>query len=161
HGGDMAAVPHEDAGQSPFCDGSTACPVENQLVTRLLDAAPARGPPAEATDTASTFTKTSRLLATGLSAAQAANTGMGIPQPEPRAALAAAPPESGLGNPYYGETDSSGPFGQRPWQGWGSPRQISNPTYAATGAGSGTVPASRGQSGLTNPISQLTDSFVS
>jgi cell wall-associated NlpC family hydrolase len=39
--------------------------------------------------------------------------------------------ESGLRNINYGDRDSLGVFQQRPSQGWGTPEQILNPTYAA------------------------------
>jgi peptidoglycan DL-endopeptidase CwlO len=58
--------------------------------------------------------------------------GMGLP---PRAwliGLATAMQESGLRNLGYGDRDSLGLFQQRPSQGWGSPAQVSTPTYAAT-----------------------------
>ncbi|HEX9334409.1 MAG TPA: C40 family peptidase [Pseudonocardiaceae bacterium] len=39
--------------------------------------------------------------------------------------------ESGLRNLTFGDRDSLGVFQQRPSQGWGTPEQILNPTYAA------------------------------
>jgi cell wall-associated NlpC family hydrolase len=47
-------------------------------------------------------------------------------------AIAAALQESGLVNLDHGDQDSIGLFQQRPSQGWGTPAQITNPTYAAT-----------------------------
>jgi hypothetical protein len=47
-------------------------------------------------------------------------------------ALAAAMQESTLNNIDHGDRDSLGLFQQRPSQGWGTPAQIMNPTYAAT-----------------------------
>jgi peptidoglycan DL-endopeptidase CwlO len=47
-------------------------------------------------------------------------------------ALATAQQESTLVNVNYGDRDSLGLFQQRPSQGWGTPAQIMNPTYAAT-----------------------------
>ncbi|WP_232241003.1 C40 family peptidase [Kutzneria sp. 744] len=47
-------------------------------------------------------------------------------------AIAAALQESGLHNLDYGDRDSLGLFQQRPSQGWGTPAQIMNPSYAAT-----------------------------
>lgn len=47
-------------------------------------------------------------------------------------AIAAALQESGLHNLNHGDRDSLGLFQERPSQGWGSPTQIMNPTYAAT-----------------------------
>jgi hypothetical protein len=46
-------------------------------------------------------------------------------------ALATAKQESGLRNLHYGDRDSLGLFQQRPSQGWGTPAQILDPTYAA------------------------------
>jgi hypothetical protein len=46
-------------------------------------------------------------------------------------ALAAGKQESGLRNLDYGDRDSLGVFQQRPSQGWGTPRQVTNPAYAA------------------------------
>ncbi|MHA6632083.1 hypothetical protein ACU61A_42200 [Pseudonocardia sichuanensis] len=46
-------------------------------------------------------------------------------------ALATAMQESGLRNINYGDRDSLGLFQQRPSQGWGSPAQVTDPTYAA------------------------------
>jgi hypothetical protein len=45
-------------------------------------------------------------------------------------ALATAQQESGLRNLAYGDRDSLGLFQQRPSQGWGTPDQIRDPTYA-------------------------------
>jgi cell wall-associated NlpC family hydrolase len=47
-------------------------------------------------------------------------------------ALATAQQESGLRNLAHGDRDSLGLFQQRPSQGWGTPQQLMNPTYAAT-----------------------------
>ena len=46
-------------------------------------------------------------------------------------ALATAQQESRLRNLHYGDRDSLGLFQQRPSQGWGTPAQILDPTYAA------------------------------
>jgi hypothetical protein len=46
-------------------------------------------------------------------------------------ALMTAMQESGLRNLNHGDRDSLGLFQQRPSQGWGSPDQVTNPTYAA------------------------------
>jgi hypothetical protein len=46
-------------------------------------------------------------------------------------ALTAAYQESDLLNLRYGDSDSLGLFQQRPSQGWGTPRQVMNPSYAA------------------------------
>lgn len=46
-------------------------------------------------------------------------------------AVATAMQESGLYNLDHGDRDSLGLFQQRPSQGWGSPAQILNPTYAS------------------------------
>jgi hypothetical protein len=45
-------------------------------------------------------------------------------------ALATAQQESRLRNIRYGDRDSLGLFQQRPSQGWGTPEQILDPTYA-------------------------------
>jgi len=47
-------------------------------------------------------------------------------------AIAAALQESSLVNLDHGDRDSLGLFQERPSQGWGTPAQIMNPTYAAT-----------------------------
>ncbi|MGH3677970.1 MAG: C40 family peptidase, partial [Mycobacterium sp.] len=47
-------------------------------------------------------------------------------------AIATAMQESTLTNLDHGDRDSVGVFQQRPSQGWGTPAQIMNPTYAAT-----------------------------
>jgi hypothetical protein len=47
-------------------------------------------------------------------------------------AVATAMQESGLRNLDFGDRDSLGLFQQRPSQGWGTPAQILDPTYAAT-----------------------------
>jgi cell wall-associated NlpC family hydrolase len=75
-----------------------------------------------------------------LSAAQLANAQiiaqvgvtMGVPMPGETIAIATALQESGLQNLDHGDRDSLGLFQQRPSQGWGTPAQILNPTYAAT-----------------------------
>jgi hypothetical protein len=46
-------------------------------------------------------------------------------------ALATAQQESRLRNLDYGDRDSLGLFQQRPSQGWGTPAQVQDPTYAA------------------------------
>jgi hypothetical protein len=46
-------------------------------------------------------------------------------------ALATAAQESHLRNLPYGDRDSLGLFQQRPSQGWGTPAQVQDPTYAA------------------------------
>jgi hypothetical protein len=46
-------------------------------------------------------------------------------------ALATALQESGLRNIAHGDRDSLGLFQQRPSQGWGTPKEILDPTYAA------------------------------
>jgi hypothetical protein len=57
--------------------------------------------------------------------------GMGLPQGATVIAIATAMQESKLENIPYGTADSLGLFQQRPSQGWGSPRQIMQPDYAA------------------------------
>jgi hypothetical protein len=46
-------------------------------------------------------------------------------------ALATAQQESRLRNVDYGDRDSLGLFQQRPSQGWGTPEQVQDPSYAA------------------------------
>lgn len=76
---------------------------------------------------------------TGLSAAQAANAdlivsaAMAASAESARAAQIAvmtAVTESGLRNLDHGDRDSLGLFQQRPSQGWGTPAQVMDPTYA-------------------------------
>jgi cell wall-associated NlpC family hydrolase len=76
---------------------------------------------------------------TSLSPAQLANAqtiaqigvSMGVPAPGETIAIATALQESDLQDLDYGDRDSLGLFQQRPSQGWGTPAQILNPTYAA------------------------------
>jgi hypothetical protein len=55
----------------------------------------------------------------------------GLPERAVTIALATALQESALRNIGYGDRDSLGLFQQRPSQGWGTPRQIMDPAYAA------------------------------
>ena len=57
---------------------------------------------------------------------------MGMPDAAIKIALAAALVESNLRNVNHGDRDSLGLFQQRPSQGWGTPQQVMDPTYAAT-----------------------------
>ncbi|QFU86753.1 C40 family peptidase [Amycolatopsis sp. YIM 10] len=57
---------------------------------------------------------------------------MAVPEPGWVVAIAAALQESGLRNLHHGDRDSLGLFQQRPSMGWGTPQQITTPTYAAT-----------------------------
>jgi murein DD-endopeptidase MepM/ murein hydrolase activator NlpD len=57
---------------------------------------------------------------------------MQIPEHGIVTAIATAIQESGLRNLDYGDRDSLGLFQQRPSQGWGTPTQVTDPTYAAT-----------------------------
>lgn len=57
---------------------------------------------------------------------------MGAPPKAWLVALATAMQESTLRNLDYGDRDSLGLFQQRPSQGWGSPAQVTDPTYATT-----------------------------
>jgi cell wall-associated NlpC family hydrolase len=56
---------------------------------------------------------------------------MGASTRDIQIALSAALVESNLNNVNYGDRDSLGLFQQRPSQGWGTPEQVMNPTYAA------------------------------
>lgn len=75
---------------------------------------------------------------TSLSTSQAENASLiaavaqrrGLPARAVSIALATAYQESKLENVRYGDSDSLGLFQQRPSQGWGSPRQVLNRTYA-------------------------------
>jgi hypothetical protein len=58
-------------------------------------------------------------------------TRLGVPPWGQVIAVATAIQESGLRNLPYGDRDSLGLFQQRPSQGWGTPAQILDPTYAA------------------------------
>lgn len=79
--------------------------------------------------------------AAGLNAAQLANAGTiiavgqsipGVGTQGETVAIATAMQESTLTNLPGGDLDSIGLFQQRPSQGWGTPAQVSDPTYAAT-----------------------------
>ncbi|MFK4098720.1 heavy metal transporter [Streptomyces sp. NPDC019531] len=61
----------------------------------------------------------------------AVGTGRGLPERAVTIALATALQESGLRNIAHGDRDSLGLFQQRPSQGWGTAREIQDPTYAA------------------------------
>ena len=57
---------------------------------------------------------------------------MNVPQQGWVVAIAAALQESDLVNVDHGDRDSLGLFQERPSQGWGTPAQVMDPTYAAT-----------------------------
>ncbi|MEU7058453.1 heavy metal transporter [Streptomyces sp. NPDC046197] len=61
----------------------------------------------------------------------AVGTGRGMPERAVTIALATALQESGLRNIQHGDRDSLGLFQQRPSQGWGTPKEIMDPTYAS------------------------------
>ncbi|MFJ5301783.1 heavy metal transporter [Streptomyces sp. NPDC088350] len=61
----------------------------------------------------------------------AVGTGRGMPARAVTIALATALQESQLVNIQHGDLDSLGLFQQRPSQGWGTKKQILDPTYAA------------------------------
>ncbi|MFF7452335.1 MULTISPECIES: heavy metal transporter [unclassified Streptomyces] len=61
----------------------------------------------------------------------AVGTGRGLPERAVAIALATALQESGLRNIAHGDRDSLGLFQQRPSQGWGTEKQVMDPTYAA------------------------------
>ncbi|WP_275295847.1 C40 family peptidase [Amycolatopsis sp. La24] len=75
----------------------------------------------------------------GLTAEQAANAATiiavgkqkGVPERGWVIAIAAALQESQLRNLHYGDRDSQGLFQQRPSMGWGTPQQVTTPSYAA------------------------------
>ena len=58
-------------------------------------------------------------------------TQVGMPHHAVTIALAAALQESKLHNLAHGDRDSVGLFQQRPSQGWGTPSQLTSPSYAA------------------------------
>jgi len=57
---------------------------------------------------------------------------LGLPDHAVTIALATALQESRLRNLSYGDRDSLGLFQQRPSQGWGTPAELTTPSYAAT-----------------------------
>ena len=57
--------------------------------------------------------------------------GRGMPERAVAIALATSIQESGLRNIRHGDRDSLGLFQQRPSQGWGTPKEILDPAYAA------------------------------
>ncbi|MEV6946032.1 heavy metal transporter [Streptomyces sp. NPDC051172] len=61
----------------------------------------------------------------------AVGTGRGMPERAVTIAIATALQESQLRNIEHGDRDSLGLFQQRPSQGWGTRKQILDPTYAA------------------------------
>ncbi|MFF8537215.1 heavy metal transporter [Streptomyces sp. SAS_267] len=61
----------------------------------------------------------------------AIGTSRGMPERAVAIALATALQESGLRNIRHGDRDSLGLFQQRPSQGWGTRKQIMDPTYSA------------------------------
>ncbi len=61
----------------------------------------------------------------------AVGTARGLPERAVTIALATALQESALRNISHGDRDSLGLFQQRPSQGWGTKKQIMDPTYAA------------------------------
>ena len=61
----------------------------------------------------------------------AVGTGRGMPERAVTIALATALQESQLVNIQHGDLDSLGLFQQRPSQGWGTKKEILDPTYAA------------------------------
>ncbi|MDN3026561.1 heavy metal transporter [Streptomyces sp. S.PB5] len=69
--------------------------------------------------------------AVNAAAITAVGTGRGLPERAVAIALATALQESGLRNITHGDRDSLGLFQQRPSQGWGTEKQIMDPTYAA------------------------------
>ncbi|MFJ8051353.1 heavy metal transporter [Streptomyces luteogriseus] len=61
----------------------------------------------------------------------AVGTARGLPERAVTIALATALQESALRNIKHGDRDSLGLFQQRPSQGWGTPKEIMDPTYSA------------------------------
>lgn len=92
--------------------------------TTICTAGPGGGPADNSLDLSATQRGNAQIIAQ-------VGVGMGIPTPGETIAIATALQESDLQNLDYGDRDSLGLFQQRPSQGWGSPAQILNPTYAA------------------------------
>ncbi|MEV6593375.1 heavy metal transporter [Streptomyces acidicola] len=69
--------------------------------------------------------------ATNAATISAVGTSRGMPERAVAIALATALQESGLRNITHGDRDSLGLFQQRPSQGWGTEKQIMDPTYSA------------------------------
>lgn len=100
------------------------------LVQGLERTAVASGPPCQATVGDQTFTLELDQAANATTIA-AVGKRDGLPDHAVTIALATAMQESGLRNLSYGDRDSLGLFQQRPSQGWGTPEQVTTPTYAA------------------------------
>src|SRR5512144_2846404 len=99
------------------------------------------GPTAQATAQECQPKQVDPVVATGTKSEQQranattiANVGasLGVPREGQVIAIATAMVEAGLLNVNYGDRDSLGLFQQRPSQGWGTPAQVTDPTYAAT-----------------------------
>lgn len=69
--------------------------------------------------------------AVNAAAITAVGTARDLPERAVTIALATALQESGLRNIRHGDRDSLGLFQQRPSQGWGTPKEIMDPAYAA------------------------------
>ena len=95
----------------------------NSSTTSICKAGPGGGP-------ANTENLSSAQLGNAQIIAQV-GVSMGVPMPGETIAIATALQESDLQNLDYGDRDSLGLFQQRPSQGWGTPAQIMNPSYAA------------------------------
>ena len=95
------------------------------------DPAPRSRPSARASGAAGTYVLSPEQAANATTIA-AVGKRLGLPDHAVSVALAASLQESGLHNLAGGDRDSIGLFQQRPSQGWGTPSQIADPTYAAT-----------------------------
>ncbi|MFI1353850.1 heavy metal transporter [Streptomyces sp. NPDC020898] len=83
---------------------------------------------ADGDGTAYTFTPEQAVNAATITAV---GTARGLPERAVTIALATALQESGLRNISHGDRDSLGLFQQRPSQGWGTEKEILDPTYSA------------------------------
>jgi hypothetical protein len=100
------------------------------LVGLAWDADGQDAPTDSCTLPASGVTLTGEQLANARTIAQVA-WDRGLPERAVVIALATAMQESRLRNLDHGDRDSLGLFQQRPSQGWGTPEQVQDPTYAA------------------------------
>jgi hypothetical protein len=118
----VLAAPLEDAGKA----------LDGQVSAQQLDAAQfcalGKITPGRATGYG---TYTTAQIANATTIYQVA-VSLGLPQYAAVVAIATALQESDLYNLDYGDRDSLGLFQQRPSQGWGTPAEITTPTYAAT-----------------------------
>ncbi|MBK4347744.1 muramidase family protein [Lacisediminihabitans changchengi] len=121
-------------GQSIAIPGSTAAavsstPILNSTPAVSITPAPAPGP-ALPTSTAPVVALSAEMAANARTIISVGRS-LGVPDYGIVIGLAAALQESGLRNLHYGDRDSLGLFQQRPSTGWGTPAQVTDPTYSA------------------------------